>query len=65
MEDFVFDTNDSPKEYIVFYIKDGVTKSKFLPKELKDSFLKKFGESKLDIAEEELDRFIKENKNEN
>jgi len=63
MENFVFETNDLPSGYLVFYIKDGVTKNRFLPKELKDSFMEKFGKDHLNINEEELDMFINDFKN--
>ncbi len=45
--------------YLHFYIKDGHTKSKFIPKELKDSFIEKFGHDLLNADENEVDEFIK------
>lgn len=48
--------------FIHYYIKDGVTKSKFIPLDLKDSFLEKFGYDLLNTDEDEVDEFIKKSK---
>lgn len=45
--------------YTLFYIKDGVTKSKFLSIQLKDSLFEKFGEDLSNVDEKEMDEFIK------
>ena len=49
--------------YIHFYIKDGVTKTKFIPVELKDEFLNKFGSDLLNADEGEVNEFIKRRQN--
>ena len=48
--------------YLHFYIKDGETKRKFIPVELKDSFMDKFGHDLLNTDENEVDEFIKNSK---
>ena len=45
--------------YLHFYIKDGETKRKFIPVELKDAFIDKFGHDLLNTDENEVDEFIK------
>ena len=48
--------------YIHYYIKDKEVKSKFIPVELKDSFLEKFGNDLLNIDEDEMNKFINNSK---
>jgi len=45
--------------YIHFYIKDGKTKTKIIPVELKDAFIEKFGDDPLNADESEIEEFIK------
>ena len=44
--------------YMHFYIKDGQTKTKIIPVELKDSFMEKFGNDLLNADEDEVNEFI-------
>ena len=44
--------------YMHFYIKDGQTKTKIIPGELKDSFMEKFGNDLLNAEEDEVNEFI-------
>ncbi len=48
--------------YLHFYIKDGETKRKFIPVELKNSFMEKFGHDLLNADENEVEAFIKKHK---
>jgi len=48
--------------YIHHYIKDKEVKSKFIPAELKDSFLERFGDDLLNTDENEMDEFINNSK---
>ena len=48
--------------YMHFYIKDGQTKTKIIPVELKDDFMEKFGNDLLNADEDEVDEFIKNSK---
>lgn len=59
-----FMKNDVPQigGYLHFYIKDGVTKRKFIPVELKDAFMERFGHDLLNADENEVDEFIKNSK---
>ena len=47
--------------YIHHYIKDKELKSKFIPVELKDAFMEKFGHDLLNADENEVDEFIQKN----
>ena len=49
--------------YLHFYIKDGEIKRKFIPKELKDSFMGKFGHDLLNADENEVNEFLISNQN--
>ena len=44
--------------YMHFYIKDGQTKTKIIPVELKDAFMEKFGNDLLNADEDEVNEFI-------
>ena len=55
--------NIHPAGYIVFYIKDGITKNRHISTELKEPFMEKFGGDPLNINEEDLDKFIADFKN--
>ena len=48
--------------YSHFYIKDGEIKRKFIPVELKDAFIDKFGHDLINADENEVDEFIKNTK---
>ncbi len=48
--------------YTYFYFKDKHLKSKFIPVELKDSFMGRFGNDLLNTDENEVDEFIKNSK---
>jgi hypothetical protein len=62
----IIDTNFSTESkiggFMHFYIKDGKTKNKFIPVELKDDFLEKFGHDLLNTDEYLVDEFIKKSK---
>jgi hypothetical protein len=44
--------------YIHYYIKDGELRRKFIPVDLKDSFLEKFGHDLLNADENEVEKFL-------
>ena len=44
--------------YLHFSVKDGDIKRKFIPAELKNSFMKRFGHDLLNADENEVDEFI-------
>ena len=48
--------------YIHHYIKNKEVKSKFIPVELKDAFIERFGNDLLNTDEDEMDEFIKNSK---
>ena len=48
--------------YIHYYIKEKELKTKFIPAELKDSFLERFGDDLLNTDENDIDEFIKNSK---
>ena len=51
--------------YLHFYIKDGEIKRKFIPVELKEAFIDKFGHDLLNADENKVDEFIKNLKQNN
>ena len=51
---FLVPTPEGEREY--------VAKTRFIPKDLKDKFLEKFGDNLLYTKEKEVDNFLKENK---
>lgn len=44
--------------YLHFYVKDGEIKRKFIPAELKNSFMERFGHDLLNADENEVNEFI-------
>jgi hypothetical protein len=56
---FMKDDESQTVGYLHFYIKDGDLKRKFIPVELKDSFIEQFGHDLLNADENEVDEFIK------
>jgi hypothetical protein len=55
-----FMKDDEPQigGYLHFYVKDGDIKRKFIPAELKNSFMERFGHDLLNADENEVNEFI-------
>lgn len=52
--------------YTIYCVVDGELKSKFIPKELKETFVSKFGEDLIKVNEEgwrEIEDFLNQSKN--
>ncbi len=46
--------------YLHFYIKNKEVKTKFIPVELKDAFIERFGNDLLNTDEDKVDEFLNE-----